>query len=172
MIELTREKVQLKTYGGLTGVRDKNDEPQRLIELPFTFVGSNDYLSMLDPTLKSSLYKKDESLGQIDSHGSGETSFRYNHIFSTIPVKKEAGTAVGAKFTIHYGINNEKSDIHLENATAVLKSVTPQDGGTCIYSFVAKGEASTADVGRIHTIMASEVEVSFSKAQQALDLED
>lgn len=64
------EKLTVKTsrYGGETGKR-KDQEPENLVVLTFSGVGSADLLAHISPSMRSRLYTNDDSPDMVGGKG-------------------------------------------------------------------------------------------------------
>lgn len=171
MFEMREEKAKLIKMDTRIGKRGKDKEPQPELVLTLSMAELNDYLSELNHSLKSSFYKKDEGPDANDIFEGSENDLRKLKFPEITGSIKWKGEIVGAEVEIEYGTGT----ISLDNATAYGLAFTPQEGGTCIFTFNIKADAVGAAVSKIvDSLLGNEITITIKKPEspQAKLIED
>ena len=116
---------------------------------------SNDFLSQLSPTLKWSLYDRDEEdmvSGQDKNH---MPVLRYPLLG---PLKWDNGI-VGGLFTIHAPVSKNDQEFFADVNNLTL---SPQDGGTVLVSFRAQFRPDAKQVSNLAQLLGKQVEISVA----------
>lgn len=138
------------------------DETVPAADLKFTFDAPNDLLSLFDPALKSSFYRKPDAQ---DAQGElvDEPGYLPKLRFPKVPGIKWDGEMTGAQLTVHYGTGG-KSDIVLDVDVDGF-SFDFKDGGTVTTSFRAKAKPDDRDIAKLYKLIQCEVDISLAPAQ-------
>lgn len=112
---------------------DEERRPALLLDVSFT--GSNDYLSMLHPSLKSALYqKRTKEPAQAELPGTepnGLTERKFDFITKPIALDKEF---TGYSIEVEYGFDSE-SNLKTDGVTIDNFKIKPLEGGSVLYQF-------------------------------------
>lgn len=143
---------KISRFNGEIGKR-KDAEPENLIVLVFTGVGTADLLAHISPSMRSRLYVADDTPDLVG--GKEATKIAMPELDNKYRVKDKV---VGATAHIDYGIG---SGIELGGCDIYAMEVVLQEGGNIIYSFKLKTKEITAkQVGIIHdTLNGREVNI-------------
>jgi hypothetical protein len=139
-------------------------------DLKFEIKVSNDVLSEFDPSLKFSLYKKQDGSGQT------ELLNEPGHLpalkFPLMGPVKWGKDFSGYEVVVHYGISG-KEDIHLATCQVDQFRFDCQDGGTVVVAFRVIAHPEAKALGRLCEMIQTDVELSLiepTEEQQADDL--
>lgn len=120
---------------------------------------SNALLSMIHPTLRSFLYKADESEGQIEGV-EALTVLR----FGTLIERLRFDMALkGADVVIGFGLGGV-SDIELETVDVDGFSVTLMEGGTVSMTFRVKARPTGEQIKKLYEVMGCQITISVTPA--------
>ena len=113
-------------------------------DLDFVWETDNGCLALFAPDLRSALYVKDASQGELVDDPSHLTHLRFSPLGR---VKWDAGSLIGATLRFH-GID-EKSDTVFEGVKVHKYRIEPKEGGTVVVSFQAQVHPSAKQSGRL-----------------------
>lgn len=122
---------------------------------------SNDCLAMFHPSLKSSLYFYDKTADEdlVDKAKSEEPGYMPHLRFAQIEGFKWDGEIVGAKVTVHSGID-AKSDIALDDCKVNQFSLEPQNGGTVIVTMRIQMHPNEKQAGKLWAMVGDNIVLS------------
>lgn len=132
------------------------DQDVTAIDMDFRYTSSNHSLAMLSPTLKSSLYMKDESNGEVEPDADHLTVIK-NPKMGPIKWDEKYETA---RFIVHIGASG-KEDVIFGDCTVSKFVVDPKEGGTVVYGYQVKATPSDKDIAKIAGLLNQEVYVTL-----------
>ncbi len=125
---------------------------------------TNDSLAMFHPTLKHMLFCADQP-ANADLADQATTDDKFIR-FQEIPTIHFAGESIGAKVTIHQGIN-EKSDIALELCTVDKFVIEPKNGGTVTISCRVQFYPDEKQAGKLWGLIGTNMDISIASPESA-----
>lgn len=130
-------------------------------DLKITFTGSNGLLSEFHPSLRSFMYKAEES-GQETLVPDVEalTVRRFGDLIGTLRLKHELK---GATVVIGFGLGGS-SDIELDTVDVDHFAVEIMEGGSVAASFRVKCNPTGEQVKRLYEVMGGEIDISVTPA--------
>ena len=162
MLELHEQRAKLVNIN----LRDEKhgDENHAAADLRFDFVVPNDFLSELSPSLKFSLYQKDESQDDLLKDQAHFTKLRLPGLKS--PLKWEF-EGIGYTVTIPVGVSG-KENITIGDCKVNKLQISPMDGGTVIVSVRVQCSPTPAQFGQLSALLSCEVDLTLT-APEASD---
>lgn len=164
MLELNDQKARLANIN----LRDEKhgDENHAAADLRFDFSTLNDFLSELDPSLKSALYRKDESQKDMLDLPGHLTKLRLENLKSPISWQFE-----GVGYTLHIPVGiSGKENIVIPDCKVNKLKISPLDGGSVIISIRVQCSPTPAQFGQLSALLATDVDLTL-EAPEA-DTED
>lgn len=144
------------------------EERECASDLRFDATVTNDVLSLLDPTLKSSLYHFDGAKADVADEGKkAEPGFLPHLRFPKLSASGGLSwedEMTGANIAIT--IPGAKSAIALEDVKVNKLRIYPKDGGTVGLSFRVQCHPDEKVFGKLATLVQTDVEVSLSPATE------
>jgi len=129
-------------------------------DLKITFTDSNELLSEFHPTLRSFLYKADESQGHLPGQEGALTMRRFGDLVAGFRLKHELK---GATVVIGFGLGGS-SDIELDTVDVDHYSIELMEGGSVAYSFRVKCNPTGEQVSRLYEVMGGEIDMTVTPA--------
>ena len=117
-------------------------------------------LSMFHPTLRSMLYKADESEGGLDGVEQPLTVLRFGTLIERLRLDL---SLKGADVVIGFGLGGV-SDISLDTVDVDSFSVTLSEGGTVGMTFRVKARPTGEQIKKLYEVMGCEITVSVTPA--------
>lgn len=159
MFELQKQKAKLVKMLPKIGKRKGDKEPEGVASLAFEATMSNDFLSELDPALKSMFYVKDESNEDLVD----KTALTKLRVGPKLRKFKWEETIEGAHVEISYGISG---DVVIETAKIHEPIIELHEGGSISVSFALSGQTTGSAVGKTFDhLLGNEVGITIGKPQ-------
>jgi len=160
-LELTEVNALLTSVNPRSEMHGEDKVPAGDLKLKVQL--SNDCLAMFHPQLKSMLYhfdiKQAEDDDLVEKAKEQENGYAPHLRFAEIPSISWKGEMVGAKVTIHSGIE-KKSDIVLDPCNVNAVSLEPQNGGTVIVTFRVQTHPDEKQFGKLCGMIGTDIKVS------------
>lgn len=132
------------------------DQDVTAMDMDFRYTSSNLTLAMLSPTLKSSLYTKDDSNGEIDPDAEHLTVLKNPKMG---PIKWDEKYE-NARFIVHIGASG-KEDVVIRDAVVSKFVIEPKEGGTVVYGYQVRCNPTDKDIAKIAGLLNQEVYVTL-----------
>jgi hypothetical protein len=132
------------------------DQDVTAVDLNLRFTSSNNSLAMLSPTLKSSLYEKDENNVEIEPDADHLTVVK-NPKMGRI---KWDDKYENVRFVFHIGATG-KDDVISTEATAGKIVLDPKQGGTVVYDYQVSLYPSDKDLAKMAGKLNQEVFITL-----------
>lgn len=137
------------------------DEPAGAADLKIHFTEGNGILSEFHPTLRSMLYKAEESPEQGEMPvGEALTVRRFGDLIEKIRLKHDL---IGASVVIGFGLGGS-SDIQLDTADVDGFAAEIMEGGSVIITFRIKSHPTGEQIKRLYEVLGSEITISVTPA--------
>lgn len=128
-------------------------------DLKIEVVDSNELLSMFHPSLRSFLYKADESEGQLEGV-EALTTLRFGSLLERLRFDK---SLKGADVVIGFGLGGA-SDIELETVDVDSFVCTLMEGGSVSMTFRLKARPTGEQIKKLYEVMGCEITISVTPA--------
>lgn len=156
MFELSNAKVKLSSVNARAEIHGEDRKPA--FDLKFEVQCGNEVLSYFHPSLRSMIYKKNETpdlVDQIDAEAL--TALR----FPQMGAIKWAHEYTGYTVSVDYGLGGE-SDIVMSECALDGFKIVPQEGGTVTVIFRVIAHPKSEDVGKLCEFIQRDVEISVT----------
>lgn len=141
------------------------DEHVPAADIVFAFLTTNKILTSFAPALLSSLYQRDDTPGDMFAEAGALTKLK----FAPIEALAWKVRASPVSLTIHFGVSGV-DDISLIDCDVGKWRIEPRDGGTVAIRFTAQAHPDATDMGRLCTLIRSDVEISMIPIEQTEQL--
>jgi len=156
MLALTKQKATLEHINVRT--ERHGDRPTGAVDLKFSFIESSDLLIEARPSLRSFLFKPEETpQEQIDDVEQVPTVRRFGDLIQGISLKCPIK---GADVLIGFGLGGP-SDIDLETADVKNHHVAIMEGGSCRYQLMVKATPTSEQVKKLFEVLGGEVDLTI-----------
>jgi hypothetical protein len=144
------------------------EDPKPAADLHFEAKLSNDCLAMFAPSLRSSLYMKDDAQPDLVSQAdpSHRTKLQFPKLGAPLKWKDEIA---GATVTVHYGAT-ERSNIVLANCTVGKFELEPEEGGTVVVGFRVQCHPTEEQAGKLCMMVGLMMPVTVTPPAAAEEL--
>lgn len=136
------------------------EENEPAADLKVQVTESNEHLSLFHPSLRSFLYKEDDSDGQLDGVEPSLTKLRFGTLLERLKFDK---SLKGADVVIGFGIGGV-SDIELETVDVDGFVCTLMEGGSVQYTFRIKARPTGEQIKKLYEVMGNEITISVTPA--------
>lgn len=154
MFSLQNQKAKLTSVNPRAEIHGQ--DRKMAVDLKFEIKVSNDVLSEFDPSLKSALYKKADTQGDLIDEPGHLPELKFPMMG---PVKWGKDFA-GYETVIHYGVTGAQ-DIVLAECDVDNFRFDCQDGGTVAVAFRVIAHPEAEQLGRLCEMIQQEVEMSL-----------
>ena len=151
MFEITQSNVSLVHKNDR--LEKHGDEDVLACDLNFQWETDNGALAMFAPDLRSLLYKKQDSQGELINDPSHLTALRFPAL---APLKWVAGDLHGAKLLFHVGVS-DKSNVLLEDVRVGKYRIEAKEGGTVVISFQAQCKPDEKQSGKLSRFLSDKL---------------
>jgi len=128
-------------------------------DLKIAVTSGNELLSEIHPTLRSFLYKTDESDGQLE----GVESLTVRRFGNLIERLRLDHSLKGADVVIGFGLGGA-SDINLDTVDVDSFAVTIMEGGSIELTFRVKARPTGEQIKKLYEVMGCEITISVTPA--------
>jgi len=159
VFELSQAKARLTSYTPRRELHGEDPKPAATLRFDVTL--SADDLAMFSPTLRHSLYCKNENAqGQTDAVNAlaAANDVRYPEISKPLAWKKEI---IGAELRIDYGLGGD-SDIILPMSDVDEFSIDAQPGGMVVVAIRIACHPDKTQSGNLAFMIGRDVEISLA----------
>ena len=146
LTKLTHVNVRTEKHG---------DQDVTAIDMDFRYLAGNQSLAMFSPTLKSSLYTKDDSNGEIEPDADHLTILKNPKMG---PIKWDEKYE-NARFVFHVGASG-KEDMIFSDSTIGKFVIDPKEGGTVAYEYRVSCNPTDKEISKIVGFLNQEVYVT------------
>lgn len=135
-------------------------------DLNLSFKLPNDRLAYFHPTLKHSLYEKDDAAqGELMDDPHHLTKLRFPQMKNSI---KWDWSGIGYTLRVAVGISN-KDDVIIGDCKVVKPEIDPQDGGTIILDIQVQCRPAPGQLGQLSEMLSNDILVTLT-APEASDV--
>lgn len=136
------------------------EEKKPAADLKIEIIDSNELLSMFHPTLRSFLYKANESEGGLENVEPKLSVLRFGSLIERIRLDMNLK---GANVQIGFGLGGQ-SDIELDTVDVDSFVVTLMEGGTIGLVFRVKARPSGDQIKKLYEVMGREITIDVTPA--------
>jgi hypothetical protein len=154
MFSLQRRRAKMAGFNARK--ENHGDELVLACDLKFTVEISNDELAEFSPTLKSSLYQRDDAQREIVDTPDHLTQIKNPQIKK---VKWEVEYPQ-ARYVVHHGID-DRNDTVFGLAKIGKFEIEPKEGGTCVVGYRVQTHPTEEQVAHLATFLGEEVYVTL-----------
>ena len=161
-LELTAVPAYLANVNARAEMHGEEKQPAGDLKIKVQL--GNDVLAMFHPTLKSMLYYFDKAKAEDDDLAEqakqGEAGYAPHIRFQQLPGISWEDEMVGAKVTIHAGID-QKSDIVLDPCDVNNFKLEPQEGGTVQITFRVQAHPDEKQFGKLSFLIGTNTNITI-----------
>lgn len=139
------------------GTEKHGDQDVNAMDIDMRWTTNNGALAMFSPTLKSSLFEKEDKLQQEINPDPEHMTVVKNPKMG--PIKWDE-TYENARVVVHIGASG-KADAVFSDAKVRKFVIEPKQGGTCVFSYQVRCHPSTGDIEKIAGKLNQEVFVTL-----------
>lgn len=154
MFSLSHQKAKLSSVNPRSELHGQ--DKKLAVDLKFEMKVSNDVLSEFDPSLKSALYKKGDTQGDLIDEPGHLPALK----FPMMGAIKWGKDFAGYNTVIHYGVSGAQDIVLLECEVDNFR-FDCQDGGTVAVSFRVIAHPEPTELVRLCEMIQQEVEMSL-----------
>lgn len=129
-------------------------------DLKIEVTTGNEILSMFHPTLRSFLYKTDESEIQLEGVDPSLTQLRFGTLIERLRLDR---SLKGADVNIGFGLGGS-SDVELETVDVDSFAATLMEGGSVSVTFRVKARPTGEQIRKLYEVMGNEITISVTPA--------
>lgn len=138
------------------GQEKHGNQDVNAMDIDLRYTTGNQVLAMFSPTLKSTLFEKDDSNGEIDPDENHLTALKHPKMG---PIKWDE-TYENASATVHIGASG-KADITFGDCKVRKFVIEPKQGGTVVVSYQVRCHPTDEQIGKIAGKLNQEVFVTL-----------
>lgn len=133
------------------------DQDVTAIDMDFRYTANNQTLVMLSPTLKSSLFQKEDTPQRDITPDPDHLTVLKNPKMGPIKWNEKYENA---RFIVHIGASG-KEDVLFSDATVSKFLIEPKEGGTVVYGYQVRCNPTDSDIAKIAGLLNQEVYVTL-----------